>query len=280
MKKKIAIQGFKASFHEIAAKKFFGSDSISFIECDSFQKLVDKLKMEKADYGIMAIENSVAGTILPNYALIREANLKIFGEVFLRIEMNLVAMPGQKLSDINEVHSHPMAILQCTEFFRKHPQIRIVETKDTALCAKEIAEGNIMGRAALTSQYAAQLFGLEVLEASIESNKRNFTRFLALKRNDEDRILSKMVNKASISFRVKNIPGALSQALLIFGKNNINLTKIQSLPVLGEEWTYYIHADLEFMNHNTYISAMQEAASLMDELIILGEYACGDKTDL
>ncbi len=280
MKKKIAIQGFRASFHEMAAKKFFGKEGIVFSECDSFQKLVDKLKTSKADYGIMAIENSVAGTILPNYALIREANLKIFGEAFLRIQMNLVSMPGQKLSDIAEVHSHPMAILQCTEFFRKHPHIRIVETKDTALSADEIAEQKIMGRGALTSIYAAQLFELEVIAKSIETNKRNFTRFLALKRYDDDSLTPKVVNKSSISFRVKNLPGALAQALNIFGNHNINLSKIQSLPVLGEEWSYYIHADLEFLDYNTYKKAMEEATLLMDEMIILGEYACGDKTDL
>jgi prephenate dehydratase len=194
--------------------------------------------------------------------------------------MNLVAMPGQNLSDITEVHSHPMAILQCTEYFRKHPQIRIVETKDTALSAEEIADQNIMHRAALTSVYAAELFGLEVLAHSIETNKRNFTRFLALKRHDDDSLMPEVVNKSSISFRVKNIPGALAQTLHIFGQYNINLTKIQSLPVLGEEWTYYIHSDLEFEDYNTYKMAMAEATLLMDELIILGEYACGDKKDL
>lgn len=278
MKIKVVIQGFQASFHEIAAFKFFGSD-IETIECDTFQALFEYMEDNgAADFAIMAIENSVAGSILPNYARLRESNLEIFGEVYLRIEMNLMALKGQKLEEIQEVHSHPMALLQCQQFFRNHPHIQLVESKDTALSAEEIQIHHIKGRGALGSERAAELYGLEILGKSIETNKRNFTRFLALKRvGDKPYGNLPAPDKASLSFRTSHHPGSLAAALATMAKYGINLSKIQSLPVLGEEWQYYMYADLEFEKIEDYRQMMVELQPITSDLKVLGEYKQGEK---
>lgn len=278
MKIKVAIQGFQASFHEIAAFKFFGSD-IETIECDTFQALFESMEENGgADYAIMAIENSVAGSILPNYARLRDSNLEIFGEVYLRIEMNLMALKGQSIEDIQEVHSHPMALLQCQQFFREHSHIQLVESKDTALSAEEIKIHHIKGRGALGSERAAEIYGLEILGKSIETNKRNFTRFLALKRI-EDQAYGNLPkpDKASLSFRTSHQPGSLATALATMAKYGINLSKIQSLPVLGEEWQYYMYADLEFDKIEDYHQMMIELQAITSDLKVLGEYKQGEK---
>ena len=272
MKERIAIQGFEGSFHEIAAIKFFGADIVTY-ECDTFQKLFESFEKGKAKYAVCAIENSVAGSILPNYARLRESNLEIFGEVYLRIEMNLMALKGQKLSDIEEVHSHPMAILQCTDFFRKHPSIQLIESKDTALSAMEIKEHHIKGRGALGSEAAANLYGLEILGKSIETNKRNFTRFLVLKQRKDPLPFEKgIINKASISFLASHKPGSLAKALTIMGEFGMNLTKIQSLPILGKEWTYFMYADLEFDHLTQFEEMVKVLEPVVFEFVILGEY--------
>lgn len=275
---KVAIQGFKASFHEIAAKQYFGND-IQTIECASFQALFQEMEPQgSADFAIMAIENSVAGSILPNYARLRDANLEIFGEVYLRIEMNLMALPGQSINDIKEVHSHPMALLQCQQFFREHPHLQLVESNDTALSAEEIAEEKIFGRGAIASKSAAEVHGLEILAAGIETNKRNFTRFLALKRVGQAPPFElSSPDKASLSFRALHRPGSLSAALSAMAVFGMNLTKIQSLPVLGEEWQYYMYADLEFDNLQNFKEMLDVLRPLTHDLKILGEYKQGRK---
>ena len=275
---KIAIQGFKASFHEIATLKYLGRD-IQTIECDTFQKLFDSMKEGgAADYAVMAIENSVAGSILPNYARLREADLEIFGEIYLRIEMNLMALPGQTIEDIKEVHSHPMALLQCNQYFRQYPHIQLIESKDTALSAIEIIEQGIKGRGAIGSRQVAESFGLEIIAQGIETNKRNFTRFLALKRiGDKTPIQLETPNKASLSFRALHRPGSLSAALSAMAIFGMNLTKIQSLPVLGEEWEYYMYADLEFDDYESYKEMLKVVKPLTKDLKILGEYSQGEK---
>jgi prephenate dehydratase len=275
--KKIAIQGFEASFHESAARKFFGDDILIF-ECLTFQKLFDVMAAHEADLAVMAIENSVAGSILPNYARLRDSNLTIIGEVYMRISMNMMALPGQNIEDILEVHSHPIAILQSNKFFREHPSIKIVESDDTALSAKLIAQKKINGRGALASQAAAELYGLEILAAGVETNKRNFTRFLVLA-NEEDakQYPSNFMNKASWSFRTAHTPGSLANVLSILANQHINLTKIQSLPVLGEEWNYYIYCDLEFDALENYQNAKNEINHVVFDLKILGEYEQGNK---
>lgn len=274
----IAIQGFRASFHEIAAERFFGK-GVKMLECDTFQALFRSMESDGlADFAVMAIENSVAGSILPNYARLRESDLEIFGEVYLRIEMNLMALPGQSIEQINEVHSHPMALLQCQQFFREHDHIQLIESKDTALSAEEIAEGQIMGRGAIASEAAAKLYGLEIIAPGIETNKRNFTRFLVLKRIGQPAPFDLQVpDKASLSFRALHRPGSLSAALSAMAMFGMNLTKIQSLPVLGEEWQYYMYCDLEFEDYSLFQEMLQVLRPLTNDLKILGEYKQGQK---
>lgn len=274
MNKRVAIQGALASFHETAALEFFG-DEIEIVECANFQQLFNVMKTGEADYAICAFENAIAGSILPNYARLRNTNLEIFGEVYLCIEMNLMALAGQTIEHIEEIHSHPMALLQCEEFLSEHPNIQLVESSDTASSAKEIKENHIKHRAAIASKRAAEVFDLEIIAADIHDNKRNFTRFLALRRRNGE--LVRGINKSSISFRSSHAPGSLAKILTTIGEYGINLNKIQSLPVLGEEWKYYFYVDLRFEEFANYRKMMDEIEPLTSELKILGEYQQGAK---
>ncbi|MBP8193617.1 MAG: prephenate dehydratase [Chitinophagales bacterium] len=276
MKPKIAIQGFEASFHEITAIQFFGNE-IETVECATFPKLFDVMEKGEADFAVCAIENSLAGSILPNYAHLRNSNLEIVGEVYLRIEMNLMALPNQEMHQIEEIHSHPMALLQCQGFFENYPQIQLVESNDTALSAKEIKEKHIKHRAAVASKRAAELFELDIIAADIHDNKRNFTRFLVLSKPTTIDHRPSAINKSSISFRAHHTAGSLAKVLTVIGNHNINLTKIQSLPVVGEEWQYYMYADLEFEDVDSYRKMLEEIEPLTKELKILGEYSQGNK---
>ncbi len=276
MKPKIAIQGFEASFHEITAIQFFGNE-IETVECATFPKLFDVMEKGEADFAVCAIENSLAGSILPNYAHLRNSNLEIVGEVYLRIEMNLMALPNQEMHQIEEIHSHPMALLQCQGFFENYPQIQLVESNDTALSAKEIKEKHIKHRAAVASKRAAELFELDIIAADIHDNKRNFTRFLVLSKPTTIDHRPSAINKSSISFRAHHTAGSLAKVLTVIGNHNINLTKIQSLPVVGEEWQYYMYADLEFEDVDSYRKMLEEIEPLSKELKILGEYQQGEK---
>jgi prephenate dehydratase len=261
MKPKIAIQGFEASFHEIAAINYFGS-AIQTVECSTFPKLFDVMKQQQADFAVCAIENSLAGSILPNYAFMRNSNLTIIGELYLRIEMNLMALPGQRISDIDEVHSHPMALLQCNGFFEQFSDIQLVESHDTALSAQDIKSHYIKRRGAVASKRAAELYELEILAEDIHDNKRNFTRFLVLANADSNTNSTAAFNKASLSFRAHHHPGSLAKVLSSIGNHSINLTKIQSLPVIGEEWQYYMYADLEFDDIASYKNMLKEIEPL------------------
>lgn len=276
MKPKIAIQGFEASFHEITAIQFFGSE-IETVECATFPKLFDVMEKGEADFAVCAIENSLAGSILPNYAHLRNSNLEIVGEVYLRIEMNLMALPNQEIHQLEEIHSHPMALLQCQGFFENYPQIQLVESNDTALSAKEIKEKHIKHRAAVASKRAAELFDLDIIAADIHDNKRNFTRFLVLCKPTITDHRPTTINKSSISFRAHHTAGSLAKVLTVIGNHTINLTKIQSLPVVGEEWQYYMYADLEFKDVDSYRKMLLEIEPLTKELKILGEYQQGNK---
>ena len=274
MNTKVAIQGFQASFHEAAARQFFGQE-IELFECATFPQVFNAIKNGTSDYAVCAFENALAGSILPNYALLRNANLEIFGEVYLCIEMNLLALPGQKIEDIEEIHSHPMAILQCQQFLEAFPHIRLVESSDTGFAAQEIKDKQIEKRAAIAGKRAAEVFELDTLAADIHDNKRNFTRFLALrKRNGE---LVRGINKSSISFRANHTAGSLAKILTIVGEHGINLNKIQSLPVVGEEWKYYFYVDLRFEDFANYRKMMDEIEPLTRDLKILGEYQQGEK---
>ena len=274
----IAIQGIEGSFHQIAAFKYFGErEAFTPICCDSFPILFRQLKENKNYYAVMAIENTVAGTILPNYALLRNSNILIMGEVYLRFQHNLLVVNGQDISQLKEVHSHPMAILQCQDFFAQYPHIRLVESVDTAASAKYISDKKLKNIGAIASSLAAEQYGLNMLHEGIETNKRNFTRFLILQHNDVAKAPTRTPNKASICFRLSHKVGSLANILSILAANEINLSKIQSLPVIGSEWEYFFHVDVEFKDYNKYKQTLESIENDTIDLKILGEYRSGIK---
>lgn len=268
---KIAIQGITASFHEVAAVTYFGN-SIDTIECLTFFDLCESLKNERADFAVMAIENSIAGSILPNYFLLQEYHFQIIGEIYLPIHMHLLALPGTKIEHLKTIESHPMAIRQCSDYLHRLNGIEIRESDDTALSAKRIGEKKLKGVAAIANEFAAKRFGLEILEKRIETHKKNFTRFLILSRRNG---VPSDSNKASISFEVANEVGSLAEALMTFKANSINLTKIQSIPVIGKPSEYSIHVDLEWKSRKKYDVAMRSVMRQVRNLNVLGEYKKG-----
>ncbi len=272
-KKRVAIQGISASFHEEAAFKFFGTD-IETIECDSFKQTCEKLKHKQADYVVMAIENSIAGSLLPNYTLLREYNFSIVGEVYLAIQLHLLALPGVKFEDIKYVMSHPIAIRQCRDFLDEFPQLQVIESSDTAACAKKIREENLMDTVAIANLLAAKMYDLEVMERRIESNKKNFTRFLIL---SDKPLENAEINKASLSFQVGNKVGSLAEVLNIFATHQINLSKIQSMPVLGKRNEYNFYVDIEWKNLTDYDTAIRKVLKHTVNFTIMGEYLKNDK---
>lgn len=273
----IAIQGVQGSFHEIAARKFFG-DSIGFSMCDSFPDLFQSLRGGEAAFGVVAIENTVAGTLMPNYALLRESSFQVIGEVYLRIEQHLMALPGQQLADIREVHSHPMALQQCLKYLSGLQGVKLVESVDTAASAAWIRAGGIRGMAAIGSELAARTYGLEILAPGIETNKRNFTRFLVIASPEAAQAIPReTTSKASLCFNLAHAVGSLAQILLILSAHGMNLTKIQSLPIVGREWEYFFHIDLEYDDYEQYRRSLAAIRPQVQELRILGEYARGSK---
>ncbi|MFM7429320.1 MAG: prephenate dehydratase [Flammeovirgaceae bacterium] len=269
-KLKIAIKGIATSFHEVAALTYF--NSVESVECLSFHTLCETLANKKSDFAVMAIENSIAGSILPNYFLLQDYRFSIVGEVYLPIHMHLLALPGVKLSDIKTIESHPMAIRQCSDFLFRLKNVDIRESDDTAVSAKRVKELNLTQTAAIANELAAKKFGLQILEKRIETHKKNFTRFLVLARGTEKVADS---NKASICFEVANEVGSLADALTTFKDNKINLTKIQSIPIIGRPSEYSIHVDLEWKKRKDYDAAMQKAMRQVRNLNILGEYMKG-----
>jgi prephenate dehydratase len=267
----VAIQGIATSFHEIAALKHFG-DNIQTIECLSFHELCESLKDGRADYAVMAIENSIAGSILPNYFLLQSYHFSIIGELYLPIHMHLLVLPGVKLEDIKTIESHPMAIRQCTEFIHGLNGVEVRESDDTALSAKRVGELKLKNTAAIANEFAAKRYGLEILEKRIETHKKNFTRFLVLSRKTQD---TSDANKASLSFEVANAVGSLAEALMTFKQNNINLTKIQSIPIIGKPSEYSIHIDVEWTKRKTYDDAIRQVLRQVKNLNVLGEYKKG-----
>lgn len=272
---KVAIQGIRGSFHDIVARQYFG-DKIELIECMSFTEIPILLKNNIVDSAVMAIENSIAGAILPNYALIDEYNLNIEGELYLNIHHNLMALKGQTLKDIKEVWSHPMAILQCRKFFRNHPDIKLIEEKDTAEVAERISTDNLKGIAAIASKEAAQLFNLEIIEDNIQTIKHNSTRFFILKKGKSTPYHESKIdgtkNKASIKFITKHNKGSLAEVLDIFAKHEINLTKIQSMPIIDQPWSYAFFIDLMIEDFKLYENALHLINKKVNHLQILGEY--------
>lgn len=274
MAKTIAIQGGYGAFHEIAAHHYFDGDQIRILPRNTFRDMVSSLKDRKCDYGIMAIENSLAGSILPNYSLIINTRMHIIGEIYLRIKQNLVAMPGVKIDDLKEVYSHPMAILQCQDFFDRHPGIRLIESIDTALSAEEIASKKLNDTGAISSRLAADTYGLDILAESIETNKMNYTRFLILTENGFN-IPETDVNKASIYFTVAHQFGSLSKILSILSYYEINLAKIQSMPIPGKGWEYMFYVDVEINDYEMYKKSLEAIRPFTPSLGILGEYKKG-----
>jgi prephenate dehydratase len=273
-KKRVAIQGIKASFHEEAAFKYFGED-IETIECNSFKLTCDALKQKKADFAVMAIENSIAGSILPNYSLLRDYHFSIIGEVYLSIQLHLLALPGIKFEQIRNVESHPIAIRQCNDFFDEYPHLNIIESTDTAACAKKIREGELTDTVAIANQLAAKTYGLNILERRIESNKKNYTRFLILSDSKESEIEGR--NKASLSFEVIDEVGSLSKVLNIFAEQEINLSKIQSMPVLGKRNQYNFYVDIEWTDKEKYEEAIRKVLKYTVNFTIMGEYVKNEK---
>ncbi len=277
----VAIQGGYGSFHEIAACEYFADMPININPCDTFEDLFHELAEGNVDCAMVAIENSVAGSILPNYAKLRNSGLLVAGEIYLRIVQNLVALPGQSLSDIQEIHSHPVAIQQCNIFLEemRRKGVKVVESIDTALSAKWIRDENLWGIGAVASKNAAQLYNLDIIAEGVEADKMNFTRFLLVTGNEEILAMKKAegenVDKALVCFSLPHKVGSLSQILSILSYYDINLTKIQSLPIVGKAWEYLFHIDLLFQDYHQYKLALDAIRPLTAQLEILGEYQHG-----
>jgi len=268
-KPRVAIQGIRASFHEEAAFKYFG-ENITTIECNSFKQTFDALKAREADYVVMAIENSIAGSILPNYSLMLSYNFPVVGEVYLPIQLHLLALPGVKFEDVKNVTSHPIAIRQCVDFFDEYPHLNIVESSDTAACAKRIRDEQLTDTVAIANTLAAKLYGLQVLERRIESNKKNFTRFLILTHHENAKQIK--ANKASLCFQVSNEVGSLAKVLNILAEEGVNMSKIQSMPVLGKRNEYNFYVDVEWDEAEQYDKAVRQVLKYTHNFNILGEY--------
>ena len=271
--KKVAIQGIKGCFHEQAAYLFYekyGLAKPEVVECSSFEELYRKMDAGQSDAAIMAIENTVSGGLLPNFELLRKYDRKIKGEVFLRIEQNLMTLPGQKIEDLHEVRSHYMAINQTRPFFNDYPDIRLVEYGDTAKSAADIVRTGVKGVGAIASKLAAEIYGLEIIAEGIETYKQNFTRFLIL--DDSLEVDKANINKASMCFTLPHKPGSLTHVLTIMSFYDMNLTRIQSLPIPGQEWQYFFYVDIKFNDYERYTQALSAVKPLMTDLNILGEY--------
>ena len=271
--KKIAIQGIKGSFHHQVAEEYFQSELL-LDECMSFENLVTSLKENKTDKGVMALENSIAGSIIPNYALIDTHNLHIIGEHYLDIHMNLMALKGQQIQDILEVHSHPIALLQCAVFFKQYPHIKLVESEDTAETARRIHDLNLTGIAAVASPTAAKLYGLDILAAGIHTVKSNKTRFVILK-NVYKEFPKEDINKASIKFELDDTAGSLATILNVMNNCKLNLTKIQSMPIIETPFQYSFFVDVVFEKYKHYEKAKKILELMTTHFKVLGEYKKG-----
>ncbi|NRS88941.1 prephenate dehydratase [Flavobacterium sp. 7E] len=270
MEIKIAIQGIKGSFHHQVAQEYFGED-VQVDECLSFDELVDSLLSGKTDQAVMAIENSIAGPIIPNYALIDKNNLHIIGEHYLRIHQNLMALAGQKIEDITEVHSHPMALLQCMDFLKKYPNIKRVEDKDTAETAHRIQQNNIKGIAAIASKTAAKMYDLEILAPEIQTINDNMTRFVILKK-ESSFVSQEAINRASLKFELDHKRGSLAAVLNVLSDCKMNLTKIQSLPKIETPWKYSFFVDVTFEKYSDYAKTKSLLEIMAEYFKVLGEY--------
>ena len=272
--KRIAIQGDIGSFHDIAAHQYFGNQQIQLICCSTFEQVFENIRRDPTAIGMLAIENTIAGSLLHNYELLRDSETTIVGEHKLRITHSLCCLPDDDLSTINEVHSHPVALMQCRGFLANHPDMKAVEAHDTAGAAKYIAQHQCRGWAAICNTAAAKIYGMKVLQEGIEDNKHNFTRFLVTSHVNKADFLRPIdrVNKASLVFALPHEEGSLSQVLSILSFYKMNLTKIQSLPIIGHEWEYMFYVDVTFDNLTRYRQSIDAIMPLTRELKVLGEY--------
>ena len=270
MIKTVAIQGVKGSFHHIVSQQFFSKD-VETIECLTFDRVVEALINKECDAAIMALENSIAGSIIPNYALLDQYNLHVVGEHYIDIQHNLMALSGQCISDIKEVYSHPMALLQCKEFFKAYPDIKLVEDKDTAEVAQRIHEQQLQGIGAIASSMAAEIFELDILAHSIQTIKHNETRFAIVKRTNSE-VPENEINKASIKFETDHKRGSLAAILNVMSDCKLNLTKIQSMPIMETPWKYSFFVDVTFEAYIDFKKAKSVIEIIGHNLKILGEY--------
>ncbi len=270
---RVSIQGYEGSFHQVAARQFFGKD-VEVIPCATFREVVKiASSKQESDGGVMAIENSIAGSILPNYNLLQKSSLKITGELYLQIKQQLLVNPGVKAEDIREVHSHPMAIQQCLEYLDKY-NWKLIETEDTALSAKLVHQHRSKHIAAIASKLAAELFQLEVLAPNIHTMKNNYTRFLVLQREGKSEP-NPEADKASINFHTDHSRGSLARVLTRIADGGINLSKLQSFPIQGSDFKYSFHADMEFDSITQFDKVLAEIKPHTDSLKILGVYKKG-----
>jgi prephenate dehydratase len=269
----ICIQGYEGSFHQVAARQFFGKQ-VEVIPCASFRELVKIASDAKQSAGaVMAIENSIAGSILPNYNLLQKSNLKVIGEVYLSISQNLLVNRGVQLKDIKEVHSHPMAILQCLDFLEIN-NWKLIETEDTALSARHVQQHKSKHIAAIASKLAAELFDLDILAPDIQTQKTNITRFLILNR-EEDVTETDGANKASLYFQTNHSKGILAQVLMAIAKADVNLSKLQSMPIPGSNFKYGFYADMEFEQKKQLDTVLKSLESLTNSVKLFGVYKKG-----
>lgn len=270
--KKVSIQGIKGAFHEEAAMNYFNSE-IEIVPNITFENLINSVQNQNADYGIIAIENTISGTIHPNLNLIRHSGLRITGEVYLPITQNLVALPGTKIEDINQITSHYMAIEQCREYLKQYPKWRLIESDDTALSIQQIAKHKIFDVAAIGSKLAANYYGLDILAEGIETNKKNYTRFLIIENKANNQLED--INKSSLALTIPHKKGSLAIILNIISFYNINLTKIESVPIVGEPWHYLFYIDVQFESIDDYARMLQSLKPLIENINIMGEYKSG-----
>ena len=266
---KIAIQGYTGCFHHIAANMYFGRD-IQILPYDTFRLVAEAVKKGEANMGLMAIENSIAGSIIPNYKILQDANLQVAGEVYLPIKQNLMVLPDVELEDIREVESHSMALLQCDEYLDQYDW-KLIESEDTALSAKNIAEQGLRHTAAIASELAAEIYGLKIISPEINTVKSNYTRFMVLKRYDHN--IAPDANKASLYFKTDHTEGSLLKALNCL--SGINLSKLQSYPIPSEPWHYLFHIDLEFSCLDDYIRNLNRLQTVTKEMHVYGVYRSG-----
>ncbi|HLW10324.1 MAG TPA: prephenate dehydratase [Fermentimonas sp.] len=272
--KRVAIQGGPGAYHEQAAREYFSEDELEIVPCATFRDIFEESAKDPDLIAVMAIENTIAGSLLQNHDLLKLHDLQIAGEHKLRISHSLAALPGSTIYEIREIMSHPMALMQCEDFIDTLPGVRVVEHEDTALAAKDISDNKMNGVAAICSSLAAEMYGLNILAEGIETNKRNFTRFLVLAKGEMLKEVQKEnnINKSSMVFVLPHKEGSLSQVLSVLSYYDVNLTRIQSLPIIGREWEYQFYIDLTFDDFKRYKQSLDAIMPLIRGLKVLGEY--------